>query len=148
MSDYIDGDIVPDGEEDLFADMPRLGQLLRHYRRRAGLSQRQLANESQVEQSNISLIERGDTRNPWNSTLEALAAAIARHIPGIAARQIADRLIEAKSMKPSEYYGVDPQAVLLSDRLATHPARARRLLYELMNRVADTFEELRRESEE
>jgi len=148
MSDYIEGEVVPGSDEDAFEELPRLGQLLRHYRRRAGLSQRQLAMESQVEQSNISLIERGDTRNPWNSTLEALATAISRYIPGIAARQIADRLIEAKTMKPADYYGVDPQAVMLSDRLATHPGRTRRLLYELMNRVADTFEELRRESEE
>jgi transcriptional regulator with XRE-family HTH domain len=148
MNDTIEGEVVPGSEEDAFYELPRLGQLLRHYRRRAGLSQRLLAMESQVEQSNISLIERGDTRNPWNSTLETLATTIARHIPGITARQIADRLIEAKTMKPADYYGVDPQAVMLSDRLATHPARVRRLLYELMNRVADTFEELLRDKPE
>lgn len=137
MSDYIEGE----AQDDEFEDLLRLGQLLRHYRRRAGLSQRQLAMESHVEQSNISLIERGDTRNPWNSTLESLAEAMARYIAGAEARQIADRLIEAKKMKPAAYYGVDARAVMISDRIATQPVTLRRILYEALNRILDAFEE-------
>lgn len=147
MSDYIDGDyqdIEPGSQDDPFEEAPRLGTLLRHYRKRAGLSQRQLAGESQVEQSNISLIERGDTKTPWNATLETLGETLARHIPGISGRVIADRLIEAKNMKPTEYYGVDPQAVMLSDRMATHDARTKRVIYEAISHMMDAFEELQK----
>ncbi len=143
MSDYIEGDIQeiePGSEEDLFAELPRLGSLLRHYRKRAGLSQRELADESQVEQSNISLIEKGATLNPWTATLEALARAIARHIPGSSERQITDRLNEAKNLKPTEYYGIDPQAVMLSDRLATLDPKKRRIVYEAISHMVDAFE--------
>lgn len=143
MSDYVDGEfqeVGPGSPDDEFGDFPRLGGLLRHYRQRAGLSQQELANESRVEASNISMIERGETRNPWPRTIEQLATALSRHILSSSAREIADRLSEAKNLKPSEYYGVDPEAVMLSDRLSTHTPKARRAIYEALSRVVDVFD--------
>ena len=49
---------------------------LREARQRRGWTQEQLADASGVEQSNISAIERGITRDPNTSTALKLAAAL------------------------------------------------------------------------
>lgn len=133
-------------EPDEFHELPRLGSLLRHYRKRAGLSQRALAVEAKVDQSNVSLIEKGATLNPWNSTLEALAVALARRIPNTSARYIADQLIEAKNAEPPELPGVDPRAVKISDRVATFSPKAQGILYSLIDQLVDTIGEMDKEN--
>lgn len=133
MSDYRD---------DEFQEIPRLGSLLRHYRKRAELSQRALAVEAEVDQSNVSLIEKGATLNPWNSTLEALAVALARRIPNTSARYIADQLIASKRAEPPAPMAVDPRAVKISDRVATFSPRAQSILYYLIDQLVDGVEEL------
>jgi transcriptional regulator with XRE-family HTH domain len=142
MDNYIEGEVVPGGEEDLFADLPRLGQLLRHYRHRAGLSQRLLARESGVDESNISLCESGRTINPWDATLDRLAAVLSRHIPGSTPQQISARLIEAKHHRPTEYT-VHPGLVLINDRLSTLDGRLARIAVGLFNQLLDALENAR-----
>ncbi|MBN1430431.1 MAG: helix-turn-helix domain-containing protein [Anaerolineae bacterium] len=140
--DYIDGEIAPGSPEDEFFELPRLGQLLRHYRRRAGLSQRILARESGVDESNISLIESGKTTNPWDYTLDRLAAVLSRHIPNTTQEAIYARLLEAKQHKPAEYT-VHPGLVLINDRLGVLGSRATTIAIELFNRAIDALEDMR-----
>lgn len=52
MNNNLPPDLVtPGSEEDEFAIQPRLGQLMKHYRQRAGLTQRDLERLSGVDQS-------------------------------------------------------------------------------------------------
>lgn len=143
-NEYIEGEyeIEPGSDEDAFEELPRLGQLLRHYRRRAGISQRILSRESGVDESNISLIESGKTANPWDYTLDRLAAVLSRNIPGSTPEQISARLIEAKNNKPTAY-SVHPGLVLLNDRLGTMEARLIRIAIDLFNQALDALENVR-----
>ncbi len=50
--------------------------LLRQEREKKGLSQTELARLSGVKQQSISMIERGEQKNPGIETLNALAVAL------------------------------------------------------------------------
>ncbi|MGD9890899.1 MAG: helix-turn-helix domain-containing protein [Dehalococcoidia bacterium] len=56
---------------------PSFGEQLRHYRRRAGLTQEALAERTGLTVSAISALERGARRRPYPRTLNLLAAALA-----------------------------------------------------------------------
>jgi len=55
--------------------MPAPAALLREARRRAGLSQRQLAHRARTAQSVVARIERGQTSPSWDTLTRLLAAA-------------------------------------------------------------------------
>ena|SRR5437899_1912082 len=55
--------------------MPAPAALLREARRRAGLSQRQLARRARTAQSVVARIERGLTSPSWDTLARLLAAA-------------------------------------------------------------------------
>src|SRR5438132_12262161 len=55
--------------------MPAPAALLREARRRAGLSQRQLAHRARTAQSVVARIERGQTSPSWDTLARLLAAA-------------------------------------------------------------------------
>jgi transcriptional regulator with XRE-family HTH domain len=123
----------------------RLSSLLRHYRQYSGLSQRELAMESGVDQSNISLIETGGTTRPWDATLESLAAAMAMHIPNGDAQRIADHLKEAKRDRPAADYRILPALILLNDRLIVRPARFVEAALRVINALLDALEDVAQE---
>ncbi len=125
--------------EDNPFEKPRLGQLLRHYRRRAGLSQAMLARESGVDESNISLVESGKTSNPWDDTLYRLAVILSHHIPNSSPEQIAARLQEAKKHKPTAY-NIHPGLILINDRLLTLDGKLARVAITLFNQLLDALE--------
>jgi transcriptional regulator with XRE-family HTH domain len=83
----------------------RLGRNLAHYRRRAKLTQEQIAESIQVEVVTISRYETGTTL-PSLVTLESLAALI-----GVS---IADLLTEEKPLPPDESEQIRVMLELLS----------------------------------
>jgi transcriptional regulator with XRE-family HTH domain len=142
MDEYNEDEFTPAGDDNPFAELPRLGQLLRHYRHRSGLSQRLLARESGVDESNISLVESGKTTNPWDDTLYRLACTLALHIPNTSAERITERLIEAKRHKPTAYT-VEPGLVLINDRLGVLGHKMTRIAIEAFNHMLDALENAR-----
>src|SRR5207244_5428983 len=52
------------------------GDLLRKYRRAAGLTQEELASRAQVSPRAISDLERGQRNRPWRDTVQLLASAL------------------------------------------------------------------------
>jgi predicted ATPase/transcriptional regulator with XRE-family HTH domain/Tfp pilus assembly protein PilF len=56
--------------------LPSFGELLRQYRRAAGLSQEELADQAQLSRDTISLLERGLSRVPRRDTIALLADAL------------------------------------------------------------------------
>lgn len=127
---------------DPFSETMRLGVALRSYRRYARLSQHDLARESLIDQSNLSKIESGQIASPTDFTLETIAAALARQIPGADPKEIFNHLKEAKSRKPASYTSMTPEGVLISDRLKVHSLRFRQVAYELISRMLDALEEI------
>jgi transcriptional regulator with XRE-family HTH domain len=65
----------------------KTGEKLKRYRRGAGLTQVELAEESGLSQSTITQIEKGNITEPRPGTLKALADAL-----GIAPRDLLDDL--------------------------------------------------------
>lgn len=144
MSDYIDSkymEPVPQ-EEDEFADIPRLGSLVRHYRKRAEMTQAGLAAESGLTESVLSLIENGKTANPWTSTLEKLAAVLAPRIPNASAEHILTRLVEARDYRVTAY-AIIPGLVLLNDRLSVLDRKTVRIAVDVFNNILDALLKIR-----
>lgn len=146
MSDYIDSEYVePEPipqEEDEFADIPRLGSLVRHYRLRAGMTQAGLAAESGITESVLSLIENGKTANPWTSTLEKIANILAPQIPNASADHILTRLVEARDYRVTAY-AILPGLVLLNDRLSTLDRKTIRIAVDTFNTILDALVKMR-----
>lgn len=69
---------------------PASAALLHAARRRAGLTQRELARRSGTAQSVIARIERGQTSPTWDTLARLLGAAGFELRPGLALRPIAD----------------------------------------------------------
>jgi predicted ATPase/DNA-binding XRE family transcriptional regulator len=68
------------------------GDLLRHFRLAAGLTQEELAEKAQISPRAISDLERGQRTRPWRETIRLLAEALrldssARSLLDVAARQ-------------------------------------------------------------
>ncbi len=144
--------VEPGSEDDLFAVPPRLAQLLRHYRQRAGLSQIDLSNETArddagnlyptwIDQSSISDIERGEVKKPRDATLDRLAEALARHLPGSSADRLALRLKDAARRRPHEF-NVLPALVEVDDRLSERPPAYVRAALRMINAILDGLEEV------
>jgi hypothetical protein len=99
---YDDGNVIKGSFE--VVGMSMAGRMVRHARRRAGLTQRGLAARSGIPQETIARIERGRT-DPRVGTLDRLLAGCGfglEHLPrlgiGIDRTQIQDLL----GMSPSE----------------------------------------------
>src|SRR6516164_8990747 len=74
------------------AGAPTFGDLLRHFRLAAGLTQEELAEKAQISPRAISDLERGQRTRPWRETIRLLAEALrldssARSLLDVAARQ-------------------------------------------------------------
>ncbi|HEX8919039.1 MAG TPA: helix-turn-helix domain-containing protein, partial [Chloroflexota bacterium] len=65
-----------DGTKTVPGDVPAFGDLLRQYRRRAGLTQEALAERAGVSVRTITEVERGINRSPRRDTLHLLADAL------------------------------------------------------------------------
>jgi transcriptional regulator with XRE-family HTH domain len=78
-------------------DEADFASLLRRYRRAASLTQGQLAERAQMSTRAISDLERGVSKEPYRSTVEALAEALELDSDGVAAPKRAARRPTARS---------------------------------------------------
>jgi transcriptional regulator with XRE-family HTH domain len=122
-------------------DKPRLGSLLMHYRHLAKMSQEDLAYQSGVDDTNISKIEQGITRNPQSHTLERLAEALAQNIKGAAKQKILDHLLDAKNRKPEEYK-IHPGLIHINDLIKPLHPKQQRIVVDAITDLVDRFMEL------
>lgn len=134
--------LLPTTPSPLAEEQHRLGELLRHYRLYAGLSQEDLAWHTRIDRSNISKIENGSIPTPTNATLERLAHALAEALKEPDQwKDIYNHLYAAKKLKP-ETSNVDPEARLLSLKLAVHSRPFRALFWRLVNLILEVLVEV------
>ena len=97
-----------------------IGELIKHYREVSKLSADKLGRLAGLDESGINRIEKGHVKNPWDSTLKAMAVAFAKSIEGQSADRIYEHLISARDrrrMLPSTL----PVLQLISDELRAYP---------------------------
>lgn len=129
----------PPPEENPFEALtPRLGELLTHLRERLGWSQYDLARHTGIDQANISKIETGQIRKPWQRTLQRMVDVFNAHGIDVTVQQLLYAID-----RPAEDYGIDKRLVLLYDRVMTQPPhfresfiRAIYAMYDAMTAVA------------
>ena len=73
----------------------KTSELIRHYRKQAGLTQKELANRLSIKQQNLSQYESGD-RTPKLTTLSRIAAAL-----GISPELLLDDSFKADLLQPA-----------------------------------------------
>jgi non-specific serine/threonine protein kinase len=94
------------------SETPTFGDLLRQYRRAAGLTQEELADRAQVSPRAISDLERGARNRPWRETIELVAGAL-----GLSAAERAKLEIAARQAGRPEPQQSGPS----SDSVSTAP---------------------------
>lgn len=118
----------------------RLGALIRSYRDYAGLSQQDLAVMINVRQPAISFAESGQSV-PHDSTLAAMADAIATKLGYVSGDEIYQHFLDAKHAKPSMLPD-DDKAIIIADMIRVYPPAIREKIYEMVLSVMRTFNEL------
>ena len=106
------------------APSPTFGQLLKHYRLAAGLTQEALAERAGVSARGISDIERGLRRAPYRDTINKLAQALELSVADCARLEAAAQRSRAPSNRPSAdaCAAMPPRQTEVSDGKSALPA--------------------------
>lgn len=93
-------------------DVPDFAYLLRHYRRRSGLTQEELAERAGLSPAAVSLLERGITLAPQKATVGMLSTALA-----LAPDEAADFMEQARGPRRTEETSHTVSETPLADNL-------------------------------
>lgn len=108
---------------------PELGQRIRYWRTRAGLTQAQVEDRVGMSHNALSRIERGDVTNPYFETLERIAGALGMNIDELQLRPIpSNRIPEENSIDE------------LIARVKNLPMKRRRAIIDALLQLLDAAE--------